>query len=63
MGEVISLTESPIYPLATCECGSQHWFILVDGFNDQWNNIVGTKCAECGQIIEWVKAEKAVIDG
>lgn len=59
-GEVIQLNDR-FY--ATCECGSQNWKIMVDGPAHRWTNITGTKCSECGGIIEWIRAKKEDDDG
>ena len=40
----------PLYqPVATCpECQGQTWFIHVDGFKDNFENITMHECANCG---------------
>lgn len=62
MAEVIQFADNQLHPMATCgNCGGQHWLILVDGFNDQWENIVGIQCSECRDVIKWVRAERRTI--
>jgi hypothetical protein len=62
MAEVISMAESTIHPVATCECGCQQWLILVDGFQDQWEKIIGIKCSNCETVIDFVRADKLVTE-
>jgi hypothetical protein len=45
-------------PVAKCVCGSTTFYILVNDYGDSWDKIIGTECMECGEIINWVTAEK-----
>ena len=43
--------------VANCpECRSKYWFVRLDNVNDNWQNIIGTECADCGFFVEWVRA-------
>jgi hypothetical protein len=40
------------------DCESTEFHLLLNGFNDNWTKVVGTKCAVCGHTMTWVRAEK-----
>ncbi|KKN40954.1 hypothetical protein LCGC14_0728390 [marine sediment metagenome] len=41
--------------VANCpECQTQSWYIKIDGFGSNWNNIVGVECEYCGLEVEFV---------
>ena len=42
-------------PVAQCDCDCQEFYILLNGFGDTWDEIKGTECVDCGNIIDWVK--------
>ena len=45
VADVIQLNDS----VAGCpECGSDAWYIKIDGFGNNWKHILGTECIECG---------------
>ena len=58
MGELIKLSEA----VASCGCGSIVWNIRVNAMGDSWDKIIGTECAECGFIVDWVSADREPSD-
>ncbi len=58
MSEVIKGLFADKEPVAACECGDTLFFLRTDGFGDNWERIIGTECAGCGDIINWVRVER-----
>ena len=57
MAEVISLDY--FQPVAGCpNCGGQEFYIMLNGYNQNWDAVVGTQCCNCGMIIQWIEATK-----
>ena len=58
MAEIINL-KCESSPVAECpNCKSTEWYILLDGYGDNWQNLKGTECAGCGWICKWVVGER-----
>lgn len=52
MSEPIQLYDS----VAACpKCNGQRWYLLLDDFHCNWNNLTGTECVECGFKVNWLK--------
>ena len=57
MGKVIPLKKAQPpkeEPVATCpDCKGQYWFIYLDGFDDNFENVIAHECGDCGFKIEF----------
>jgi hypothetical protein len=52
MADIVQLNFNS-QPVAMCECGCQEFYLLLDGFDDGWKELLGTQCVECGNIVDW----------
>ena len=59
-GNVIKLFKDETYYAACPECGGTEWLLPVNGPDDTWDKIEGTRCAnpDCNFYMVWVLAEK-----
>jgi len=55
---VIPIRQEPEYVANCPECRATHWFVRLDSVNDDWKNIIGTECVECGFFVGWVTAKR-----
>ena len=58
MSTVTPIRQEPEYVANCPECRGKHWLIRLDGVNDDWRNIIGTECVECGFCVDWVLAKQ-----
>jgi hypothetical protein len=58
MAKIIKWEDHQGEPVAQCMCGGIEFYILVNGYGDSWDKVIGTECVECGYEVKWVKAEK-----
>ena len=58
MTSVTPIRKEPEYVANCPECRSKLWLIRLDSINDDWKNIIGTECADCGFFVDWVLAKK-----
>jgi hypothetical protein len=59
MGDLIESQFNTDGPVAKCpNCGDTRWFIRLNGFEQNWDKIIGTECFYCGFLIDWMKAER-----
>lgn len=58
MAKIIQWLDYQEEPVAQCVCGSTDFHILVNGYGDSWDKVIGTECIDCGEQIKWVKAER-----
>ena len=56
MNNVTPIRQNPQYVANCPECRCKHWEIMLDSVNDDWENIIGTRCVECGFEVTWIKA-------
>lgn len=59
MAEVIELRPGSICCAKCPECSGSLWEILLDAMGDEWDNITGTRCSECGFIVDWVTCHRS----
>ena len=62
MGKVISITDRMLEDgriIARCpECNNDTWYTCLNGLGDEWDEITGQVCSDCGFEITWVIATK-----
>ena len=62
MSTVTPIRKDPEYVANCPECRCKRWLVRLDGVNDDWQNIIGTECVDCGFFVEWVRASNPTQD-
>ena len=58
MGKIFQWEDYQPSPVAQCpECGGTTFHIRVDGYGNNWKNLIGTECEDCGGLIDWSPCE------
>lgn len=55
MADIIKLNDNFF---ATCRCGSNVFYLPVNGPGKTWDKIIGSQCANCGENVSWTKPSR-----
>lgn len=54
MNEAVTpIREKPEYVSSCPGCRTSVWYVRLDGINNNWENIIGIECVDCGFFIPW----------
>ena len=59
MADIIELRPGSIICAKCPNCRCDLWEILLDAMGDEWDNITGTRCSECGFTVDWVTCHRS----
>lgn len=59
MADIIELYPKGDYVAWCPECRCTEWEILIDAIGDEWENITGTRCVDCGFVVDWIVCHRS----